>query len=246
MGIRLECKCGEVYEVADQHAGMKAECPACGATLDIPGGNTGRTSGETPRPASETSTTAQEQAICAVCQCAVSREEDSTQCTACGTTYHTECWEENKGCGVYGCPQVPPTEKWTSLDIPVSFWGREKKPCPSCGAEILAAARRCRQCGAEFDEVRPVTGDEFREREELKKRLPSVKKAAMWLFILNVLTCAAPVAAIIGVFWYKAHRKDLENLPSLHYALFRIGLYVGIGQTIMIIVVTLLFTVFRT
>jgi TM2 domain-containing membrane protein YozV len=31
-------------------------------------------------------------------------------CTACGTPHHTECWEENGGCTVFGCSAAPPEE----------------------------------------------------------------------------------------------------------------------------------------
>jgi hypothetical protein len=41
--------------------------------------------------------------------------EERTQCPHCGLPFHAECWEENRGCSAYGCPQVnalrPPAEE---------------------------------------------------------------------------------------------------------------------------------------
>ncbi len=34
--IRVECECGKVFEVGDQHAGKEGKCPACGRSLRIP------------------------------------------------------------------------------------------------------------------------------------------------------------------------------------------------------------------
>lgn len=33
------------------------------------------------------------------------------QCIACETLHHADCWEYNRGCGRYGCVNVPPQEK---------------------------------------------------------------------------------------------------------------------------------------
>jgi TM2 domain-containing membrane protein YozV len=31
-------------------------------------------------------------------------------CTSCGAAHHAECWEENRGCTVFGCSAAPPEE----------------------------------------------------------------------------------------------------------------------------------------
>ncbi len=43
---------------------------------------------------------------CSVCQTEIAARESMTTCPSCGLTFHTECWEENRGCSAYGCPQV--------------------------------------------------------------------------------------------------------------------------------------------
>lgn len=183
-------------------------------------------------------------ALCSICQCPLLPDEPSTRCPDCESPYHLECWEENRGCAVYGCPQVPPTEHRKSTEIPVSYWGREGKPCPACGAEILAAAVRCRHCGATFSSERPETSDEYDHRVDLESRAPELKRSVIWHFILCVIPVVAAIGTVIGVFWYLYRRKEINALPSLYPALSIIGLGVGALQTVLLIAVTYLFSVF--
>jgi hypothetical protein len=41
--------------------------------------------------------------ICPLCQSEISSNEGITICPVCGMPHHTECWNYNKGCTVYGC-----------------------------------------------------------------------------------------------------------------------------------------------
>lgn len=43
---------------------------------------------------------------CPICCCEFVTGEDTVICPDCQTTYHKECWEENKGCAIYGCKSV--------------------------------------------------------------------------------------------------------------------------------------------
>jgi len=43
---------------------------------------------------------------CSICQTAIRADEDQTACPSCHLTFHRQCWEENLGCGAYGCDQV--------------------------------------------------------------------------------------------------------------------------------------------
>ena len=40
---------------------------------------------------------------------------DALYCGECGTPTHTECWEENGGCTVFGCPQAPSDEEKVTI-----------------------------------------------------------------------------------------------------------------------------------
>ena len=183
--------------------------------------------------------------LCAICQWPIRSGEAGAECPECRADYHAECWEENGGCAVYGCSRVPPTEPRAAVEIPVSYWGQEHKPCPACGAEILAAAVRCRNCGATFAEARPEDPSRFRERMALKQRQPSLRRQAVWLLVFSALTCTAPLAALIGIKWYFSHRHELRELPRLYAGLARIALAVGIGQSLLIILMSVLFSTFR-
>lgn len=43
--------------------------------------------------------------LCQYCQSRIKPSEDSFNCPACGSHYHTECWSEGGGCSVYGCSE---------------------------------------------------------------------------------------------------------------------------------------------
>lgn len=173
---------------------------------------------------------------CAVCQSAMAPGEAAAQCPACRAPYHADCWEENRGCAVYGCPEVSPTEPRHSLEIPVSYWGQEEKPCPVCGRTIQAAAVRCRHCGATFHSARPETAAEFRRRSERKGRERTLRTAGIWLFVLSLLPCTAPLAAVVGGAWYLAHRREIRQLPGIYGVLCPLSVMLAVVHAMMVIV----------
>jgi hypothetical protein len=179
--------------------------------------------------------------VCAICLSAIEPEDAKTICPSCNAEYHEECWQENGGCAVYGCPQVPAVEQRSTLEIPVSYWGQENKNCPQCGGEILAAAVRCRHCGATFASARPQNVHEFQQQTELSQNLPAVRQTIVWIFICSIVSCLAPIGAVWGLVWYPTHREEVRALPSLYGALCKIGLAVAIGQTIVLVIVTVLY-----
>jgi hypothetical protein len=184
-------------------------------------------------------------AACAICLSPIGAEEAKTACPECRTEYHAECWQENGGCAVYGCSKAPVVEHRQAIEIPLSYWGRENKPCPACGREILAAAVRCRHCGATFSSARPEETSEFQQRAALEQRLPAVRRKLLCLFVICLVPCLAPVGGVWGLVWYPGHRQEVNALPSLYPALYKIGLGAAIGQTVMMVIMGLLFAVRR-
>jgi hypothetical protein len=184
-------------------------------------------------------------ALCAICQSPLGANEPRTACPDCEAVYHTDCWEENQGCAVYGCSEVPETEKREVREIPVSYWGQENKPCPKCKAEILAAAVRCRNCGATFASARPEDAVEFKQRKKQRKRLPTLRRGVLVLFVVSVLPCLAPFAACLGTAWYYLNRDDIQALPGMYAGMGKLALVVSIGQTFVIAVMAVLFIVMR-
>lgn len=220
--------CGEEIVTDDTETLAAMTCRACqrssaaapGAPPDPPAADAGR---------------------CGFCLSPMGAGEAVTVCPACHASYHEECWQENGGCAVYGCSQVPLVEPRRSVEIPVSYWGQENKPCPACGKEILAAAVRCRFCGATFASARPEDAASFAQRSEQQQRLPRVRRTIVWIFVLSVLPCSAPFGGLWGLVWYPMHRSDLEALPSLYPALCKIGIGVGLGQTLILALMALIY-----
>jgi predicted amidophosphoribosyltransferase len=140
--------------------------------------------------------------LCPYCQSPLAADGGVVSCPGCGAHHHEECWRENGGCSVYGCRQTLATESRTEMEIPASWWGQENKPCPSCGREILAAALRCRHCGATFASARPEDQAEFRQRVQVTSEHPGLRARTVWMFVLSVLPLSAPVGAIMGAVWY--------------------------------------------
>lgn len=176
--------------------------------------------------------------LCVVCQSPLD-QEPTAMCPDCGARMHQECWDYNGGCGVYGCSRSPPTESLRSLEIPPSFWGREDKPCPNCGATILAAAVRCRHCGATFAEATPQGAMAYRQQQGLKAALPGIRKTSLVWLVLAFIPCTSPVAAVGGSIWYLANRPAIGRLPPLHAALCKIAIGVAWLQTALLAAIVL-------
>ncbi len=216
MGMYICSSCGKEIQSAGDMAGAGFTCPECqkwsgtAAVGSAVGG--GKSAG-----------------VCAFCLCSIGAGDAVTACPACRASYHDDCWRENGGCAVYGCSEVPAVEPRKAVEIPVSYWGQESKPCPACGKEILAAAVRCRFCGATFASAQPEDAVAFNQRSELEKRLPQVKQRVVWIFVLSVVPCLAPVGGLWGLVWYPTHKSDVQALPSLYPALCKMGIAVGLG-----------------
>src|SRR6266567_8056923 len=149
--------------------------------------------------------------MCGYCQSPIDgTEAEPARCPACSALYHAECWSENRGCAVYGCTAAPEIEVRQPIEIPVSYWGQENKPCPACGREILAAAVRCRHCGAIFSSARPERATEFQHRSALQQRLPSVRRKLLWLFAICLVPLLAPFGVIGGLLWYPGNREEVN------------------------------------
>lgn len=182
---------------------------------------------------------------CAICQAGIEQTADLTACPACGTPYHRECWEYNRGCGIYGCVEAPPAEPLAAAEIPVSYWGKTEKTCPMCGRIIQAAAVRCRYCGATFASQRPESESEFQSRRDTESREPTLRRGIMWFFVFSVVSCTAPFAALFGTIWYMQNRTGIAALPGRHVAMAKIALAASIGQTALLILMAVLYGIVR-
>lgn len=230
-------KCGQ--PLPDPVGGSEAPpiCPTCGETVTGAGPELQPTSS-----VSSSAAAAERGTLCAICQSPFGPDEPRTVCPECRAEYHQECWTENGGCAVYGCTAVPQVEQRRSIEIPVSYWGQENKPCPACGQQILAAAMRCRHCGAMFTSAQPEDSAAFTQRTAQESRLPRIRQTVITLFVCSVLPCLAPIGGVAGLIWYATHRDDVAALPSLYAALSKIGIVVGLGQTALLVLMALLYS----
>jgi hypothetical protein len=48
---------------------------------------------------------------CPYCTETLDGGQEIISCPTCGMAHHKECWDENKGCAIYGCSNAPPDEK---------------------------------------------------------------------------------------------------------------------------------------
>ncbi len=255
--IKFTCPhCSQTLEAPEEASGSKFACPSCNQQIEVPmpahsapGAIQGddqatERSSLSPSPLESPPIIPAGQ-VCAICLSPITDSDAKTSCPTCSAEYHAECWNENGGCAVYGCSQAPAVESRRAIEIPMSYWGQENKNCPKCGQQILAAAVRCRHCGTTFESARPQEAEEFRQRADLAQRLPIAKRTVTILFILSVIPCLAPIGAIWGFIWLATHREELRALPSLYSALCKIGLGVAIGQTVIMVLMTVLFAVMR-
>ncbi len=143
---------------------------------------------------------------------------------------------------MYGCSEAPDTEGLTSLEIPASHWGQENKACPRCNQQILAAAVRCKFCGATFASAAPQRRDDFQAHQQTKSKLPMVRTISVWLLVFSLLPCTAPIAAVVGGIWYLANREAIRALPALNSALCKIAVGVAVVETSMLVAFALMYS----
>lgn len=240
--VPVSCpQCGRAYRVSPDMTGARVRCAACKAVFQVPPPVALHAA---PPPAPSRPPPASEpfpDGICSVCRTAAAGE--IMTCPQCHAPHHQDCWDYNRGCGKYGCPAAPSTEKLTDLEIPSGYWGQEEKACPACHNGIQAAALRCRHCGTVFATARPQDGGEFHAHRTLEADLPAVRRTALWFLVFSVLPCTAILAAIIGGIWYACNRRLIAALPPQQAAIAKIALGVAILQTLIQIAVAVLHTV---
>ena len=173
--------------------------------------------------------------VCPICRTAVN--DDLYACPNCHSPHHKECWDYNGGCGSYGCPSAPPTQKLTDMEVPPSFWGQSDKECPVCHNRIQAAALRCRHCGTVFSTARPQDINEFQQQKQVASDLPKLRRQSIVLLVLSIIPCTAALAAVGGAIWYSSNRRRLAALPAQQAAMPKIALAVASIQTIVLLVV---------
>ncbi|MCX7013722.1 MAG: NINE protein [Candidatus Sumerlaeota bacterium] len=113
---------------------------------------------------------------CPICNGEIQLGQDVRNCHSCKISYHLECWNENRGCGTYGCPNgpgakerigtpqirvvphesQPPQEPATAAVVAYAAkqptvsedgWTGKVIYCSQCGQRIPDQATICIHCG---------------------------------------------------------------------------------------------------
>lgn len=109
---------------------------------------------------------------CPYCLWPIKVDEAAEECAHCSARYHAECWNENGGCGTFGCPAwaasqtgqaAPPppanrpasTTGGTTTSEPVVVTAEPLPPvgttarrfCDMCGQQVDPGDRFCGVCG---------------------------------------------------------------------------------------------------
>lgn len=256
MSINIQCECGKKYHFADRFAGTVSPCAYCGKQLNIVSENglvaldeaEGRSAeiGST-LPASIAHTIPiTSKLLCSICQCSLEEGDNVVNCSACHAQYHSECWNENDGCGTYGCTLSPAVSPRDELETPASYWGRESLPCPSCGKEIRATASRCRHCGAVYHSNIPTSRDAFLGEQRDSEDLPAVKRTVRVLFVLCLIPIVSMIAGLVSLSWKRNHRAALKRAPRLYSVLADLATLVGLGQSALLILLVATYALFES
>jgi predicted RNA-binding Zn-ribbon protein involved in translation (DUF1610 family) len=108
-GILFACGCGAPLWAPLDWVGRRGKCTLCGQRTPVPalppGQATARPTAAKPS-ASVPSPVKAAARQCSICQWVIEPTDAEHACPTCGLTFHSECWEANKGCSAYGCASV--------------------------------------------------------------------------------------------------------------------------------------------
>lgn len=179
-------------------------------------------------------------ATCPICQTAVAAEEFVVSCPVCDQVHHRECWSEIGGCGTYGCTQAPVIDKSAAFaPVATSAWG-DTKTCPMCGEKIKSIALRCRYCETDFDTADPLTMDDLHRRASRVDELKNLKTNTIWLFVVSLTGCLAPITGLISSAYLLPKREQLAKCGPL-YSFLAWGALIVSGLFTSLIAVSVLF-----
>lgn len=167
---------------------------------------------------------------CGVCQTVFEPGEEVQPCPDCASPHHAECWTENGGCAIYGCPRAPTTLK-AEPELPLAHWGQEEKECPRCKERIKIAALRCRFCGEILSERGP----------QIRISSPISNFGPVLILVFGLLPCAAPFSLLLGIIW--TVRKDRWRRLSRSQKIL-VGAGVGLAALMALFCVVVLFHIF--
>jgi hypothetical protein len=226
--MKFSCTCGKQLEAPETAAGTRGRCPGCGKVITVPQPGQSQAALAKGAPAPATDAPSADSAVgqtCTVCQTTIGAGEPVSFCPECRLPYHADCWTENGGCATYGCDQAPKTVKPAEPqadEVARRGWGDTKK-CPYCGETIRAAALKCKFCHEVFETADPITREDLRRKQVSKQRRGQDSTKAIIFFILSVLSCMAPILALVGAYWIFGDRKGFKEMDMTNRVLVGAG-----------------------
>lgn len=214
--VSLRCACGHALAVTEDRVGTKVACPKCGTLIPV---RAGAQREEVPSIAPRVVRPDEVGKLCAICQGPFVPGVQVVACDACALPFHPECWQENGGCGTYGCTRMPKTVKAPGAGTAATAGWGDVKTCPQCRREIKSMALKCRWCGASFESADPLTSDDFRATQASRREMASARSRALLLFFLSLVACIAPVMVVVDWIWVISNRRTLRRIPGPHLVL---------------------------
>ena len=169
-GVVRRCACGGKMWLVPTADAQKVFCRRCGRPVGPE--VVGEASDDKAGAANETLVgAAVDAAPCPVCRWGVEPGDVTRRCASCEVVYHAECWEQNRGCATFGCPEVGAADAAEPVKAPVS--------------KALSKA----SSPEEYDDVDALTAARDTYSEEPPRRLPRP----------SGLLVASGVAAVVGL-----------------------------------------------
>ncbi len=137
--------CRKQLSSSEDIEGKTISCPSCQNLLTIP---IRIVLPEEPIPEPTSTDSSQS---CPYCRMPMHDTDIIKTCASCRTPHHAECWAENKGCTVFGCPEAPEEEEKISVTPSAtatrSTGGRTHAPPPPLQKKNAPGATSSLVCG---------------------------------------------------------------------------------------------------